>query len=332
MLMNYPGINPEASTKPEDAVKFGLGQAKDIMGQAAARQYDFPDWYGGQMQAPGGTVPAAQMQQYSVGEYTKPAGTSLGDMNRIDMPTYTGLMGQDYNRLESSLRDPAMQQIGERFGRSNAASDMRMGAGGMYGSSVDADMMNERARAQAMAESQAINQATAQRYGLQSQDLANMNQFNLGATGLGMQQEQNVWGANLQEALRKDAQTNAQNQFNLSRAGLMQGQAQNLFGAQMAGLSWEDQQKERARTFQNQQLADQANWGLMGNQYQQGLDDTAFNRAMSMATGSMPTYNAQIQADASRDTGLMEALGALGGGYLGGVAQGGSWNPLNWIK
>ena len=332
MLMNYPGINPEASTKPEDAVKFGLGQAKDIMGQAAARQYDFPDWYGGQMQAPGGTVPAAQMQQYSVGEYTKPAGTSLGDMNRIDMPGYTGLMGQDYEKLEASLRDPAMQQISERFGRSNAASDMRMGAGGMYGSSVDADMMNERARAQAMAESQAINQATAQRYGLQSQDLANMNQFNLGATGLGMQQEQNVWGANLQEALRKDAQTNAQNQFNLSRAGLMQGQAQNLFGAQMAGLSWEDQQKERARTFQNQQLADQANWGLMGNQYQQGLDDTAFNRAMSMATGSMPTYNAQIQADASRDTGLMDVFGALGGGYLGGVAQGGSWNPLNWIK
>jgi len=52
--MNYPAINPGASTKPEDAVKFGLGQAQDIMGQAAARQYDFPAWYGGLMQAPGG--------------------------------------------------------------------------------------------------------------------------------------------------------------------------------------------------------------------------------------------------------------------------------------
>jgi len=377
------------SENPKNAAEYGLGQAKGLLQSFGDRTIDFPanptagmtgpaqtDYYKqGDLQGMNRTeMPSYTGAQYSgaVNPLNRVEGAqysgAVNPLNRTEMPSYKGLMGGDYDKLQSALTDPALQQISERYQKGNTAQDARMGAGGLYGSSIGQDMMDERTRGQGMAESDAINRGIAQRYGFQAEDLANRNQFGLQTTGMELGQERGMFDTSMQSALRGDTNAynsanmelgqergmfdtsmqsalrgdtnaynsaNMKNQFGLQSAGMQMGQEGDIFRSNLASSLRDDEYGANRSAWDDAQQERSRGYGnqIAGQDYQYGLMQRDYDRALedSLFDKSMAMATGSMPgrtAQMASDSAENSAIY----GALGNIGRGLTGGLMEWWK
>jgi len=312
---------------------------------------------------PVGYTPSAGYQGVGMPGFTRTQGnvpSLYGLMGGIKFPEYAGtkqlvqtLSGGDYGALERSIAEPALGAAQERY----AGEQSRLGGGGLYGSSIDAASIAN----QAATEADIMNQARMQRYGLQTQEQAradqlrmaerqNQNAWGQARYGAEMGKAQNLWQAGMSEAQRQDElarqenvwnQANTANAINQAQFGAslanQQGQfgatlgaqqAQNLWQSGLTTAAWQDEQAERARQAQNQQLMGQYGHGLDVSNWQQAMNQQIYQNLLAGGGMGMPGYTGAQQQQGNMWQGLGLGLGGLAGGYLGAVGSTGSWWPF----
>lgn len=230
MAYTWPtAINPETATNE------ALGAAKESLGGLMGYQPTYAANYTGQLQGP-----AAQQTAAFV---------SNPEYQRVG-----GLMGGDYDRLEKALQQPAQNAYAQTLRN----MDARFGGSGLYGSTIQSQGVAQAGRDVLLP---GLSQATAQRYGLQMQDLQNR-----------ASQEEQAYKAGLLNAERQ--QGYAQQAMN---TGTANEQAQRDFANRIA-----------QQNFQYENDREAFNRGLMQQQYE---------NALGLATGTLPGYNARLAAD-----------------------------------
>jgi len=239
---------------------------------------------------------------------------------------YQGLMGGDYGRLEQALYDPAAAAAKRGYEQSRIDLENAMSARGTYGGSEFARQMTEGAgRTYQETLADAAARATAQRYGLQSQEAAQGEQFRQEATRMGLMREQGY------------------NTFMLNQAAQRQGQEQNIWQANMADTMRQQDYSQRLWAQQAagaQGIVDFRNQQAMMD-YQNSIaaraggladEESMFNRYMAMAGLGAPMTSASLQYQSAlaqaraQQTAASRASGAATWGALagaGGQAAGG---------
>ncbi len=182
--------------------------------------------------------------------YTAYTGTDPAYQKLGTTPTYQGLMGGDYNALQTALQTPGEIAAKTAYDQGQTNLTNQMGGQGLYGSSI----MSNQARTaletpyQNTLATNAAN-AAATRYAQQAADLQNQNTFGLNVYGQQMgenqtanQQGYNTWNARMNENLagqgygleaqKSNQATNANLQGLLSQQGI----AQNTAGLDYAKL------------------------------------------------------------------------------------------------
>ena len=160
---------------------------------------------------------SSPLQQINAPNYTLSAGNA---------PTYQGLMGGDYNSLQTALTQPGQQAATNAYNTGTQNLTNTMGGRGLYGSSImgqqqvqglDREYMN------ALATNS--SNAAAQRYGMEQADLKSQNDFglNLYAQKLAEQKDMNAYNAQETAGLRDQSlntanvdftQADSMNQYN----------------------------------------------------------------------------------------------------------------------
>ncbi len=251
--LNYPGYVPTETNKPEQQSYYNYQSNTPLSGVATPNytlNNSTPSWKNTNVGTSNISAPTANTQGFNWQGYGQAA------------PQYQGLMGGDYNRLESALAAPGSIAAQNAYNSASQNLNSAMTGRGLYGSSIMSNQANQglnREYMNAMASNAAT--AAANRYGLQQEDLAN-------ASGQQMQGWQSLLG-----------ESNARNQAGLGYAEL--GTKTNLANAANA-LSAE-QGNQSAQMELNKLLMNQ---GLAQNQ--QGLD--VYKQQMAQ-TQQMNQYN-----------------------------------------
>ena len=271
-------------------------------------------------------------------------------------PTYQGLMGGDYNALQTALQQPGEIAARTAYDQGQNNLQTQMGGRGLYGSSV---MANQARTAldtpyQNALATNAAN-AAATRYGMQATDLQNQNNFGLNVYG--QQMGENTTGqqlglnyAGLQTDVNKQNVANslaqATNLNNLASSdaqqvqGLMANQnlAQNSAGLDYAKMLTQNSQfnagnnlsaqqgNQNANTANNSLLMNQGlaqnaqNMDVYGQQMAQNQNMNAYNlnAAQLGMQQNQNTYNAGV-SDAARQQDYN--LNAMNYGNQGTEAQ-----------
>jgi hypothetical protein len=217
----------------------------------------------------------------------------------------SGLMGGDYDALETALQQPAYQAYGRNVNDINSA----IGANGLYGS-MGQGMHSDALAGAGQNLQSALAEATAKRYALQEEDMAAQMQQNAASAQYGMSEaerqstyDQNQFAWDYSQAQGMTDWYNQQIQdkylYDVStREGLMaadQRTYENFLG--LAGGSM-----EATSPLLQQQSQDYA------------TNVSAANQAMKSAADQ---YAAQLAAQSSAQSSLWGGVGALGGGLLG---------------
>lgn len=284
----------------EDAVETGLGGALNLIQNA--NRINYPAYVASQKQAPSqqsyySYTANAPMGKVSTPNYQYTAGNA---------PTYQGLMGGDYNRLESALAAPG--QIAAQNAYTTASRDLTnaMGGRGLYGSSIMGTQANEglnREYMNALATNAA--NAAASRYGMQASDLANKNQF--GTT---------VYGQKL-------GQEEAANQYGLNQAGQQMTQEQNLYNAGVsdasrqgdyakAAMEYANTGNEAYREWANAQNLEKYQYDLAAAQYANQQNTALINQYLALAGYGAPLSSS---SNSSNISSWLSALGTYLGNY-----------------
>jgi hypothetical protein len=242
---------------------------------------------------------------------------------------YQGLMGGDYNRLEQALYDPAAAAAKRAYEQSRIDLENAMNARGTYGGSEFARQMTEgvgRTYQETLANAAA--QAIAQRYGLQSQEQAQAEQFRQEATRMGLMREQNYNTFMLNQAAQRQAQEQNIWQSNMAETLRSQEYAQQRWAQQAAGA-------QGAIDFRNQQAMMNYQNEIAARAGGLAEEESAFNRYLALAGLGAPMTSANLQyqaaiqqAQAQRDAAakaagastwgaLANTAGQIGGGLLG---------------
>lgn len=268
----------------EPQVTWGFEQAQKAIDPAQGGglpKPDYPAYYGNSLQGPG--------QQQVAGYVANQPYQQVG-----------GLMGGDYNRLEQALQAPIYQQQQDAIAQLNNT----IGGRGLYGS-TGTGMHDQSLNDLYARTGSALSQATAQRFGMQMEDM-----------GQRMDENRSAWAAGLADAQRR------------------QGYDQSALDTQFAN-------DEAQRQFANSLLGGQFDYSLAKNAYDRALVQDDYAAALGLATGAIPAYGtslnnslgyynadqqaqmAQSQADAANTAGWLGAGGSLLGGMLG---SDGFWN------
>ncbi len=275
--MYTPNYQFDLNGSPESAVNAGLGTGQNILQNTVNQPQQYPDWWGGQAQGP---------KNYAYAPFVANQG-----LQQANIPgQYQGLMGGDYNRLETSLRQPGeiaannAYQTGQRY-----LGDV-MGGRGMYGSSVMGRQANEglNREYQNTMTANAAN-AASQRYGLQQQGLQFGASHGLQRADLARQQYLDQW-----------------------KAGLTDSTRQQEYGRNELG--WNQAQDEAQRNFGNSQLQGEYQHGLARNAWQNNIDNMMMNRSLALAGQGAPLQQANMvddryydQMDADQTAGIWQA-------------------------
>lgn len=307
---------------------YGLQTAQDILNRSMANQSAYPAYVPSQGQSP------AQMSYYDY--------TPTSPMARVNAPDYTvsggaykGLLGGDYSRLEEALRQPGEIAAGQAYqtGLNNLTNVM--GGQGLYGSTIMGNQMNQglmREYLDAMAKN--ASGATSKRYELEQAELAKLNEYNLAR-----ELEQNKYNA--QMFASKVAQ-----EGDIFKSNAALSDALNAYNA--GKLSWDYQQAQAMRDWQNKSAYEKYTYDLAKQAYENQMQEMLMNRALAIAGQGAPLSQsylnyqiAQQQAQAARDAAnasanaatqasIYGALGTMGGGLLGGK---GNLETLgNWVS
>ena len=293
------------SLAAEDAVKTGLGGAAGLIGSQAGINY--PAYVPSQTRAPStgnypGYSPNQPMAQITAPNYK---------LNNINVPQYQGLMGGDYNALQSALQVPGEIAARQAYNQGQVNLTNQMGGRGLYGSSIMSNQARnalEQPYMDALASNAA--QAASTRYGMQATGLQNQNMFGTDIYGKQLAQEQN------------------QNVFGMDAAQLMATQNQNVYQAGVGdaarqqdynvnSLQYQNAAAEQMRAWQNAQDLEKMQYQLASGEYGNQQNTQAINQYLALAGLGAPLAQANQQAGTASNAGWMtlagQGLNALGG-------------------
>ena len=331
---------------PEDAVKMGLGGAGGLIGSPQAVNY--PAYVPSQTQGPSqgnfiNYTPNQPMAQIQAPNYqlnsTKPNWQSFTPTKLGATPSYEGLMGGDYNALQTALQTPGAIAARQAYDQGQTNLTNTMGGRGLYGSSI---MSNQARNAleQPYMDALATNaaQAAAQRYQQQAADLQNKNTFGMKVYGQQMGQNtaqqglmatqntaQNTQATDLYKA--QLAQEQNRNTYAMDAAKLGMTQNQNVYNASVAdaarqqdyskeALTYQNQGNEAQRAWQNAQDLEKFQYQLATGTYGNQQNTQAINQYLALAGLGAPLAAAN-QTNATNSQAGWLGLAGAGLGLLG---------------
>lgn len=245
---------------------------------------------------------------------------------KLNAGNYKGLMGGDYNALQTALQRPGEIAAKTAYDQGQNNLKIQMGGQGLYGSSIMANQARtalDTPYQNALATNAA--QAAAQRYGMEQAGLSDMNKFNLSR-----EQEMNKYGAQMSDLQRnQNVDTWKANATEADR-GMQYGQGK---------MNWEQSYADQMRNWQNQQAYEKYAYDLAVTQARQAYREQLMNKALAISGQGAPLVNQaqaantaaqnlaaqqlmnQRNADVLSQNGWLGAAGALGGGLLGGGSK-----------
>jgi len=306
------GLLEFAEDPYEPYIKNAMQTAQNIL--AASRLSAYPSYVPQQANAPSRVsyfdyTPSAPMSQIQAPNYKMTAG---------DTKPWQGLMGGDYNALQTALTTPGANAAQGAYQQGQQNLTNAMGGRGLYGSSI---MQNQQTQGldkvyqQALADNAA--KAAATRYGMQSEDLARQNAYNQAARAQDLTREQamNQYQTTETAGLRGQA-------YDTARIGQAEAAQQNLYnqGRQQTEQTWQNLMTDwqNKQNYERNFLYPQAQQAF--NQAQQEM---IMNRALALAGAGAPLsgganlYNAyQNASNAANTNAWLQLAGGIGGGLL----------------
>jgi hypothetical protein len=270
----------------ENTTTSAVVNAYNQVGQNALNPTPYPDYIPSAGNAPTqqsyfGYTPTAPMAQVSTPNYDLSAGAY-----KQTAGNYQGLMGQDYDALQKALQTPGQIAAQTAYNQGMLNLNDTMGGRGLYGSSMMQNQANQGLNTvyQNTLASNAAN-AAAQRYGLQSSDLNNMNQFNLSR-----EQNLNQYGMTREQAL---------NQHNMQGLNAMINQNNNMWNANstenarkmqygQGQMNWNQAYQDQLRNWENQKAYEQYTYDLAKNAYSNAQKESLVNQYLSVAGYGAP--------------------------------------------
>lgn len=297
---------------------------------------DMSQWWGNKAQAPTQTAlntPAWNSWSFQPYAQAAPTYARYGGTD----PTYTGLSGGDYNKLELALRQPGENTLRDQYRTQLNQTNDVLGGRGVYGSSLYTNEVQDNlGKNFATSLSNNASNATAQRYGMEQTDLGRKAQMDLstfqarmGENDAANRQSWNSWMQKLNE--------NSLAQ----QLGAQESWRQNAYGYQSAldNAKWTDAQNQRSIDFGNSLAQDWWNEQKRKMQWDSNQTQIAFNNAMQLGQNTDQLNDSlksqQISKMSQQDNnmgGLLGGLGSLAGtalsfipgaGSLGGLFSGG---------
>jgi hypothetical protein len=252
-------------------------------------------------------VSSATNAPVSTNYYNYTANAPIAQAKVVD---YQGLMGQDYDKLQSALTTPGANAATTAYNQGYNRLTNNMGGNGLYGSSI---MQNQAINSldsvyqQALADNAA--KAVASRYMMQQADLSDLNKFNAQNYATDVNQNANLYQANAADASNR-------NSYNAGKLNWDNTNATNL-------NTWKNAQDYEKYTYQLAQNAynNQANEAKI-NQYLalagQGapLSAAAMQYSMAQQQNAAAQQAAQQAASAQNTASWLGAAGSLAGGLL----------------
>jgi len=310
------------STAYDSYVKAGLDKAQGLVQNMSASQYT--PYVSTAANAPKQTQfydyqASSPLQQINAPNYQLSAGTA---------PSYKGLMGGDYDALQTALRQPGEIAAQNSYNTGLQNLNNTMSGKGLYGSSIMGNQMNQGLNREYMnAMSANAASAAAQRYGMQQADLNSLNDFSLNmyAQKLAEQKDINAYQSSETAGLRDQA-------MNAANFGLQQSDMQNQYN----NLKYNAQKEydTNLMNWQNQQNYEQNYLYPQAKQaFDQAQQEMLINQALALAGQGAPlstaNQNAQLKSQeiaaqqAAAQKNYEAQLWASGAGLLGtlGAAQ-----------
>ena len=282
------------ATNWDQYTQSGLSNASNLMGSTKASPY--PDYTSSANRAP------AQLSYYDY--------TPNQPMAQINAPDYKGLMGSDYDKLQSALTQPGVTAANYAYNTGYTNLNNTMGGNGLYGSSIMANQaVNNLDRTYQNTLADNAAKAVAQRYSMEQQDLSDYNKFNSQNYATGIDQNKALYAANAQDASNRNA-------YNASR------------------LNWDNTNATNQTNWANARDYEKYSYDLAKGAYDNQANEAKINQYLSLAgygsplTTSANNYSLQQQqlkaaqqaaADASsakNTASWLGAAGTLGGGLL----------------
>ena len=250
----------------QSTVDWALGAAKDALPGSSP---SMPDWYGGQLKAP------VQMGYYGYTQNASPY-TKVG-----------GIGNAGYDAVYNSLANEAKTA----YDRALTEGDNRFGANGLYGSQGQGLQSDYMAQAQKQYQ-QGLLDANKTRYGLQMQDMQNID---------------------------------AQNQFGW-KAGQTDAESKNNYN--LGKLGWDYSQANAQNDFFNNNLQAKYNYDLANRNDIITQNQRKYENALALGTGANPNTAANLSAQTQQNinaannrtasnNALWQGVGSIAGGLLG---------------
>ena len=238
----------------------GLGNAQTQISQNQSQGFQYPSYTPSQQNAP------TQQAYYNY--------TPTAPLAQVQAPNYSGLMGGDYNALQSALQQPGQTAATTAYNQGYNNLNNTMGGKGLYGSSIMANQANQGLDTtyQNTLSTNAAN-AAAQRYQLEQAGLIDMNKYNLQNTQLQQTQNAADWQAR---------NTSATQQMNYDEGK----------------MNWNQSYADQMTKWQNQQQYEQYAYNLAKTQAQSAYGESMVNQNLALA-GSGATLSGQAQQAAT---------------------------------
>jgi hypothetical protein len=318
------------STPFDQYTTYGLTEAQGLLNQQKQQGFQYPSYVSAAKNAPTqqnymSYTPNQPMAQVQTPDYQ----LSAGD--------YKGLMGGDYNALQTALQQPGEIAAKTAYDQGQTNLTNQMGGQGMYGSSIMANQARtalDTPYQNAMATNAA--NAAVQRYGMEQTGLQNMNTFNLSR-----EQEMNKYGAQMSELQRNQ---NA----DIWKSNATEADRQMQYN--QGKMNWDQSFADQQRQWSNQQAYEKYTYDLAQQQAQAAYQERLVNQALAISGQGAPLVNsaqaamtaeqnrqaqAQIAAEnasVASQNGWLGAGGSVLGGLLGNTTyQNGTWG-LGTVK
>jgi hypothetical protein len=319
--------------KPEDAQKKGLGTAYNIAQAGTNNSLLYPENYTDKLKGPAQSdyydYQAPQnLQTYGAAPSLAPTTPQAEAIKAIP-----GIGKNGYESVQDALQTPVYSQANKAQNNINSV----YGANGLYGSAGNGLMSNALAE-QNEATQNALANTVVNRYYLEMADkealrrqALNIFQSEYALDRFRQDEAQNQFTAGFQnnEALRDQA-------LNQWKTGYTNTADINQYNA--AQQAYDLQQQQAQNDWYNNLMAQNFNYDLNKNAYNQNQLETDFQRYLQLAGqgNSGASVQATIDAadanaDATANAGLWSGIGSVAGGLLGAsTGDGGSVGGSIW--
>jgi hypothetical protein len=286
------------------------------------------------------------MAQVTTPNYTlntkAPTWQSYSPTKMSTSPTWEGLMGSDYDALQTALQTPGEISARQAYtlGQTNLANTM--GGKGLYGSSIMANQART-ALDQPYIDALATNaaKAAASRYTLQQADLSNKNTFGTTVYGEQMGENtalqqlmamqnyyQNTFGTDIYG--KQLTQEQNMNQYGLDAAKAAMTQNQNVYNASSADAArYQDYLKAKTEyentvnttytDWQNAQDLEKFQYNLATANYGNQQNTALINQYLALAGYGAPLASTNATNTTNSNAGYLNA-GVTLAGLLGNYA------------